>query len=66
MRNAEAIVEDLVTGYASGANALPEGWMEASRALDRSFVGMHLLRPRPPWDASPGLPEDESEKAVGG
>jgi sterol desaturase/sphingolipid hydroxylase (fatty acid hydroxylase superfamily) len=29
--------------------------LEQSRALDRSFVGMHLLRPRPPEEASPGV-----------
>ncbi len=34
MRNAEAIVEDLVGGYASGRNELPEGWGQAAAALN--------------------------------
>ena len=34
MRNAEAIVGDLVAGYASGRNGLPEGWAEAAAVLD--------------------------------
>ena len=34
MNNAEAIVEDLVTGYASGRNAMPEDWAAAGERLD--------------------------------
>ncbi len=34
MNNAEAIVEDLVTGYASGRNAMPADWAAAGERLD--------------------------------
>jgi dGTPase len=36
MNNAEAIVEDLVTGYASGRNAMPEEWTAAGEQLDEA------------------------------
>ena len=36
MNNAETIVEDLVTGYASGRNAMPEEWAAAGEQLDEA------------------------------
>ena len=36
----EAIVEDLVTGYASGRNAMPEDWAAAGQSLDIAVEGL--------------------------
>jgi dGTPase len=36
MRAAETIVEELVEGYASGRNAMPEPWMQAGGDLDEA------------------------------